>query len=300
MIIDPIDLNLIRQLELQGNISINAIINKFHITKEEILLRIKNLEDAGFINSYGVKLFLPRIVGGKWYWMCLAIETASKIKPEKSIPYLEEVVENITFPRGNSPDISLLLYTQNIKDTYKKIYKLPGVKYAEIYKIGEYDVSIPKVLLKKDWQLIAKLLVMSKLNYNRINELLYEPMSDTDVKLSNLIWNEKNREGIISIFPNFDWSIIKNYSHLHLAVTTKMMTKELRKIINRLGFSANITSRFKKRFLQIEFDVWGFSDLQVVINTIKEINKLTIEGCSFAHKNRICHEWIKNYINENL
>lgn len=300
MIIDPIDLKLIRQLELQGSVAINEITNKFHITEEEILLRIKNFEDSGFISSYGLKLFLPKIVGGKWFYVFAAIESAPKFKPEKSIPYLEEIVENITFPRGICPDKSLLLYTQDLKQTYKKIYKVPGVKYVEIYKVGEYNVVVPKVLLKKDWKLIAKLFVMSKLNYAKINSILLQPKSENDVMLSNLIWSKKNRKGIISVFPNFNWSIIKNYAHLHLSTATKMRTKDLRKIIKRIGFSANITSRFKKKYLQVEFDIWGFSDLQTIISPFQEIHKLTIEGVSFAYKNIICKDWIKNYINEKI
>jgi DNA-binding Lrp family transcriptional regulator len=300
VIIDPIDLKLIRQLELEGSIAINEITNKFHITEEEILLRIKNFEDLGFINSYGVKLFLPKITGGKWFYALVAVESTPKFKPEKSIPYLEEIVENITYPRGVCPDMSLLLYTEDLDDTYKKIYRVPGVKYAEIYKVGEYNVTVPQVLLKNDWKNIAKLFVMSKLNYMKINEILIKPKSETEVKLSSLIWSKKNRKGIISVFPNFNWSIIKNYTHLHLAVTTKMRTKDLRKIISKIGYSANITSRFKKKYLQVEFDIWGFNDLQKIISPLQDIPKLTIDGSSFAYRNIICKEWIKDYINEKI
>ena len=300
MIIDPIDLKLIRQLELQGSITTNEIVNKFHITKEEILLRVKNFEDSGFINNYGIKLFLPRIIGGKWYWVCAAIECTPKFRPEKTVPYIEESVENLTFPRGIGPDVSLLLYTQAPKEVYKRIYKTPEVKYVEIYKVDEYNVSVPKILLKSDWQLIAKLIVMSKLNYDKINALVYEPHSEPEIKLSGLIWSKNNPKGIISILPNFNWSIIKNYSHLHLAIATKIRSKDVRKVINELGFSANIISRFKKRYLQIEFDSWGFSDLQNIITSFRAIDKMTIEGCSFAHRNIIYTDWIKNFINEKI
>jgi DNA-binding Lrp family transcriptional regulator len=300
VIIDPIDLKLIRQLELEGSVAINEITNKFHITEEEIHLRIKNFEDSGFIDSYGLKLFLPKITGGKWFYVLVAVESTPKFKPEKSIAYLEEIVENITYPRGVCPDISLLLYTQDLNNTYRKMYKTPGVKYAEVYKAGEYNVTVPQVLLKNDWENIAKLFVMSKLNYTKINEILTKPKSETEVKLSSLIWSKKNRKGIISVSPNFNWSIIKNYTHLHLAVATKMRTKDLRKIMNKIGCSANITSRFKKKYLQVEFDIWGFNDLQNIISPLQEIPKLTIEGSSFAHKNSICKEWIKNYINEKI
>jgi DNA-binding Lrp family transcriptional regulator len=300
VIIDPIDLNIIRQLELHGSVSMSEIISKFHITRDEILLRIKNFEDSGFISRYGVKLFLPRIAGGKWYWICVAIETRSKIKPERTVPYLEEIVENNNIPGGSSPDLSLLFYTQNPKEIYKKIYRLGGVKYAEIYKIAEYDIAMPQILLKEDWQIIARFLVMAKLNYAKINEIISAPTSENDVKLSHLMWTRRNRKGIISVYPNFNWGIIKNFAHLHVAISTRMRVKELRRAINKLPCSANITSRFKKKFLQVEFDIWGFSDLQRILSSLLEIERLTIEGCSFAFKNQICNEWIKDYINKNL
>ena len=285
---------------MQGSVSVTEVINKFHITKNEILLRIRNFEDTNFISSYGIKLFLPKIAGGKWLWAYVAIESMQKIVPDESIPYLEEIVENLTYPPGVCPNVSLLLYTQSTNEIYKRIYKLPGVKYAELYKVGEYNVSVPQILPKNDWQLITKLLVMSKLNYGKIHAFLYEPRSDADVKLSRLIWHKKNPKGILSIFPNFNWSIIKNYTHLHLAVATKIRPKELRRIITRLGIAANIASRFKKTYLQVEFDAWSFADIQNAIVAFQELDGLSIEGCSFAHRNRICSEWIKAYINEKI
>lgn len=301
MIIDPIDLKLIRLMELHGNVSINEIIAKFQITKEEILLRIENFEDSGFIGCYGVKLFLPGITGGKWYWGCIVSETTSRFKAERSIPCLEEIVENLTFPAGVCPDVSLLFYTKKLSETYKIINKTPGIKYAEIYKIDEYNIKVPKILLKDDWQLIAQLYNdLSNLNYAKINTFVNEPKTADEVKLSRLIWSKKNRKGVISIFPGFNWSVIKNYMHLHIAVTTTIRKKELRRIVNKLGSSGNITSRFKKRYYQLEFDIWGFSDMQTTFKALREVPKLTIEGYSFAHKNRIYNDWIKEYLKEKI
>ena len=296
MIIDPIDLKLIRQLELQGSISVDEIVSKFHITREEIFLRIKNFEDSGFITDYGLKLFLPKIAGGRWFWGCAATEATARFKPEKSVPYLEEIVENLSFPIGVCPNVSLIFYTKNLREAYRVINKTPGLRYAEIYKIDEYNVSIPTVLTERDWQLIAQLYLMPKLHYSKINTILYEPKSDAEIKMSRLVWSKKNRKGVILLFPHFNWAIIKNYLHLHLAIITKMRSKELRRLVNKLGYSANITSRFKKRYLQIEFDVWGFSDMQTIIDSLERIGKMTIEGCSFAYKNRIYNEWIEDYI----
>lgn len=269
MIIDPIDIKLVRQLESQGGISLAEIIAKFHITKEEILLRIKNFEDTDFISGYGLKLLVPAIIGGKWFLGCASIESSGEIKPEANVPFLEEKIENLTFPAGVSPGLSILFYTQDLKNSYRLINKIPGLKYGEVYKVSEYNIVFPKMLLKDDWQIITEL-CNTKLNYKLIHSILYEPTSVADIKLSRLIWHKKNRHGVLSIYPNFNWSIIKNYLHLHLAVITKMRSKELKKIINNCGFSANITSKFKKQYLQLEFDAWGFSDIQTIISSLKK------------------------------
>ena len=301
MIIDPIDLHLIRQLELRGCVFVNEIIGKFQITKEEILLRIKNFEESGFISGYGLKLFFPRIVGGKWYWGCIALESTAAFKASRSVACLEEIVENITLPSGVCPDISLLFYTQSLQDTYKTINKTAGVKYAEVYKIDEYNVDVKQVLLKEDWEMITNLFdELPSITYQRIHTIVNSPTSDQDVRLSRTIWSKKNRKGVVSIFPNFDWSIIKNYLHLHVAVGTSIRVKELRSIVNNIGYSGNITSRFKKRYLQLEFDVWGFADMQRIMTSLQEIKKVTVEGVSFAYRNRIHNDWLEEYIKQQI
>lgn len=295
MIIDPIDLRIIRELELHGSVSVNEITGKFNISDEEVLSRIKNFEDSGFITNYGLKLSIPTITGGRWSWGCASIEAEPDVKPEKKIALLEESIENLSFPSGVAPNLSLIFYSRDLKDSYRTINKIPGIKYSEIYKIKEYNILMPRVLIKEDWRAIAELL-NSKLRYANIHSILFAPVLETDIKLSRLMWHKRNRQGIISIFPNFNWCVIKNFLHLHLAVVTSLRIKELGRIINSLGFSANITSRFKKRYLQLEFDIWGFGDFQTIIEALKDIKRLSVEGCSFAYKNKIYDEWIKEFI----
>jgi DNA-binding Lrp family transcriptional regulator len=74
MIIDPLDLKILRHLESQGFVPVDDIINKFHISRDEIFLRIKNFEEQGLITNYGVKLFTPAIAGGKWYRGCAFVD----------------------------------------------------------------------------------------------------------------------------------------------------------------------------------------------------------------------------------
>ncbi len=300
MIIDPIDLNLIRQLELQGTIPVQEFVSKFHITRREILQRVSNFEDAGLIRSYGFKLFLPGLHGGRWYWGCIAGDAGPRFKNPQAVPYLEEIVENMSFPSGVCPNISLLFYTRNLKDIKTLSGKLSGMKYAEVYKVGEYDITMPKIMLEQDWQVLLELYGENKLDYAMINAITNSPRSERELQLSRLVWTRKNRQGIMSIAPNFNWSVIKNYMHIHMAVVTKLRVKEIRRLLKEIGHVSNIASRFKKRYLQIEFDLWGFSDLKEVIYKLSQVDRISVEGCSFAYKNTVYDEWIKEYIQEQL
>ncbi len=259
MIVDAVDLKLIRSLELNGSISVTETIGKVQANEEEILLRISNFEESGFIRSYGMKLFIPGILGGTWYWGCLACETEIAQRIEKIMPITEEIVQNLIIPSGVCPDRSFLFYSQNLKESYKLTNRLSGIKYAEVYKIDEYDVKVPRLLLKEHWQAIAALHNrLPKIDYQTIHRIVNKPETESEVMLSRLIWTKKNRKGVMTLLPNFDWSVIKNYLHLHVAVSTKLRTKELLRLVNRIGFSGNITGRFKKRYYQIEFELWDF------------------------------------------
>ena len=300
MIIDPIDLNLIRQLELQGTIPVQEFMSKFHITRKEILLRVKNFEDSGLIQSYGFKLFLPGLYGGKWYWACIAGDATPRFKGEDKVPFLEEKVENMAFPSGVCPNLSLLFYTKNLREIKRLSDKLAGMKYAEVYTIGEYNITMPRVMLQEDWQTLADLCGKKSIDYALINRMTNHPKSDREIQLSRLIWTRNNRQGIMSIAPNFNWSVIKNYMHIHVAVVTKLRVKDLRRLLKEIGHVSNIASHFKKRYLQIEFDVWGFSDLKTIIYQLSQIDKLSVEGCAFAYRNTVFDEWVKEYIEQQV
>jgi len=274
--------------------------NKFHISRKEILLRMRNFEDSGLVRSYGFKLFLPGIHGGRWYWACIAGDATAKFKNRNSIPYLEEMVENLSFPPGVGPNVSLLFYTKNLRDIKILSNKLVGMKYSEVYKVGEYNVTLPRVLLQEDWQLLMEFYDTKNIDFDMIDSITNSPKSEREMKLSRLIWTRRNRHGILAIAPNFSWSVIKNYMHIHVAIVTTMRVKELRRLLKEIGFVGNIASRFKKRYLQIEFDIWGFSDMKVIFRQLSQVDRITIEGCSFAFKNTICDEWIKDYIHQQI
>uniref|UniRef100_A0A7C4TJJ0 Lrp/AsnC family transcriptional regulator n=1 Tax=candidate division WOR-3 bacterium TaxID=2052148 RepID=A0A7C4TJJ0_UNCW3 len=292
MIIDALDLKLLRHLEAQGTVPIDDIINKFHTPKEEIFLRIKNFEDEGLIFRYGIKFFIPLVTGGRWLRGCAFVDAEGEIDFSNRIPLLEEVIENITVPQGIMPNKSLLFYARDLKECYKILNRTPGVRYAEIYKIGEYDIPSDYELSKEEWHLISQIF-NSNLNFKRIIELTVNPKSDDDIRLSRMILHKGNRRGFISVIPEINWGIIKNFTHIHIAITTKLTGKNLKKLLKKIGCTSNIPIIFKKRYLQIESDLWGFSDFQNIISLLKNENKIILHGFSLACRNRIFDEWIK-------
>ncbi len=297
MIIDPLDLKILRHLESQGFVPIDDIINKFHISRDEIFLRIKNYEEQGLITTYGVKLFTPAIAGGKWYRGCAFVDADIEPDFKNVYPLIEEVIVNTTMPSGILPAYSYIFYGRDLKHCYRLINKTVGVKYVELYKIAEYNISIPRELTKEEWQLIDRL-IRSKITFDRIYEILENQGTDADVQLARLMLNRKNLRGIFSVFPNINWRIIKNFAHIHLAITTRMRPNELKRFLRKYGIPADIYSKFKKRYLQLEFDLWGFVDMTRVLNQLKRERRIAIQGISIADHNEICDDWIKTFIKE--
>lgn len=297
MIIDPIDLKILRHLEAQGYVPINEIINKFHITRDEILLRVKNFEERGLIKDYGIKLFTPSIAGGKWYRGCAFVDADFEPDLKNVYPLVEEVIVNTVIPSGILPAYSYIFYSRDLKHTYRLITKTRGVKYAELYKIAEYDVPVPREMTVEEWQLIYNL-SRSKISFDRIYQILDDPQNSCDIQLARLMLNRKNLYGVFSIFPNIDWSIVKNFSHIHFAISSRMRPNELKKFLRRHSVPADIFTKYKKKLIQFEFDLWGFADLTKVVNKLKMERRISVLGISIAHHNEICDEWIKNFVRE--
>ncbi len=297
MIIDPIDLKILRHLESQGYVPIDEIVSKFHIKHDEIFLRIQNFEEQGLIRGYGIKLFIPGIAGGKWYRGCAFVDADFEPEIARAYPLTEEMIVNTTIPHGILPSYSYFFYARDLKHCYRLLNKTFGVKYVEIYKIAEYNISVPYELTKEEWQLIYQVL-RSKINFARIYEITENPANDADVQLARLMQNRKNRHGVFSIFPNINWGLIKNFAHIHLAITTRMRPNELKKFLKQYVIPADIFSKFKKKYLQLEFDLWGFSDMIKILEQIKRERRITIHGISIANHNEICDDWIKSFLKE--
>ncbi len=297
MIIDPIDLRILRSLEAQGYVPMIEIINKFHITRDEICLRIQNFEEQGLLASYRIKLFIPAVAGGKWYRGCAFVDADLEPDIKNIYPLIEEVVVNTTIPPGVMPSYVYLFYTRDLKHSYRLMNKTFGVKYLELYKIAEYNFSVPRELAKEEWRLIFEL-IRTRLDFTRIYEILESPKSDDDIRLARLMLSRKNPRGIFSIFPNINWNIAKNFAHIHLAVTTKMRPTELKKFLKNNGIAADIYSKFKKKYIQLEFDLWGFHDMLRVFNQLRKERRIIIQGVSVAHHNEICDDWIRNLVKE--
>jgi len=297
VIIDPLDLKILRHLEAQGYVPIDEVINKFHIKQDEIFLRIQNFEENGLITGYGIKLFIPAIAGGKWYRGCAFVDADVEPEIAKIYPLTEEVIVNTTIPQGILPSYSYFFYARDLKHCYRLLNKSYGVKYVEIYKIAEYNISVPNELTREEWQLIYQL-TRSKITFSRIHEILANPTTDIDVQLARLMLNRKNRHGVFSIFPNINWNLIKNFAHIHLAITTRMRPNELKRFLRQHMIPADIFNKFKKKYLQLEFDLWGFSDMIKILEQIKRERRITIYGISIANHNEICDDWIKIFIKE--
>ncbi len=294
MVIDEIDLSIIRRLEYRGRFFLNRVREELKLEEEEVEKRIARLEGEGLIRGYRVSLLLPSLLGGRWIWAAALLITDSEDRVEgrirERITYSTEFIYNETLPWGVGANLVVLFYTQDLRKSLEEFKRTEGVEWVELYKIKEYSFPIALQLSKEEIQLIEALKASPK----------PEPLTQSfnpswvEAKLDRLIWREESPEGIIFVLPEFNWEVVSNFLHIHFFLEA---STDLKPILDKEGFQmVSYGNKFRDRYFQIESDVWGFDEFTRRVHTLKKIKGVKLSGLSFWRGNRVESSWVGDVI----
>lgn len=294
MVIDKIDLSIIRRLEYRGRFFLNKLGEEFRLEGREIKERVARLEGEGLIRSYKVSILLPSFLGGRWIWAAALLIADSRDdveeKIKEKITYPTEFIYNEALPWGVGANLVVLFYTQDLRKSLEEFKRTEGVEWVELYKIKEYSFPIALQLSQEEGQLIRALEVSPK------PESLTESFNPSwvEAKLDRLIWREESPEGIIFVLPEFNWEVVSNFLHIHFFLE---ISTDPKAILDRKGFQVvSYGNRFRDRYFQVESDVWGFDELARRIHTLKKIKGVKLSGLSFWRGNRVESSWVGDVI----
>jgi DNA-binding Lrp family transcriptional regulator len=301
MRIDQIDLKIIREVENGGRIFLDKIgsaLDGLNIKKDEIESRLARIESERLIQGYKVTIRIPPLLGGDWIWGC-ALAVISE--PEKAIdqivknlPFVMEIMQNISVPDGIGPNLGILFYTKDFSTSAQFLRELTELNYVEFYKLREYSFPIPAPLSSGEKGLLRELYANPTASHEELSRLTNQDLVWVKEKLSRLITSPEyivtdatDDVGIMQVLPELDWRVCENFCHIHF-----LIEKGTEK--NCLGhneFQPVLTGRpFRERFCQIETDLWGFDQLGAKLKTLKQSN-VNVKGIILAETNHVVNHW---------
>jgi len=306
MLIDALDLKIIRAIENGGKIFQNnlaPILAEPNLKNEDIVTRLSRIESEQLIKDYKTTICVPRFMGGDWALSCALGITN---KPENTInqisqklPFVIEIIQNVSLPEGYSPNFSVLFYTKEFPTSQQFLKEFDALSYVEIYKLREYSYPIPPPLTVEEKKLLLEIYKKPTVQFQELSQLFGQDLVWIKTKVLNLVSNPENLEndssneiGFIQILPEIDWSDCENFRHIHFLVEKNSCPNLPKNNEFQLVLSGQ---SFRGKFCQIENDIWGYNQLVAKLNILKQAG-INIHGIILAQSNHVINQWVRKLI----
>lgn len=303
MIIDLIDLKIIRELEIGKRMFPDLAIRKLSILKEEFFSRIARLEATGLIKNYKASLFIPPLLGGDWsFGGGVGITSNPEIVTEQitqGLPFVVEFWHNFAFPLGIGPNLSFSFYSKDLPTSAQFIKEIKELDYLEVYKLREYSFPIPFPLSTDDKKLLREINLAPTISLAALANVINQDISWTQEKLKRLITNPdcidavSNTDfSVMQILPELNWRVCENFCHTHFIIEPYGSKLP----VPNSDFQIVLEGRaFREKFYQLEADLWGLNQLVSKLNII-QLSNVKIKGITFAESNLVINHWVPNLL----
>lgn len=329
MIIDLIDLNIIRELENGCRAFPGLVIKKLNITKEDFFSRLARLESIGLIKDYKASVFIPALVGGDWLLGCgigitpnqeKAFEHLTQVLPACAStcavgtadrhadgPFLLEVWQNISFPVEFGPNLSFTFYCKDLPSVEQFVGEFDHFSYIEFYNLRKYSFPVPLPLATDEKKLLRAINANPTVVFNesacaeadRLVNIVNQEPPWIEEKLNRLMSNHDHFDdrsygvaGIMQILPELNWQICENFCHIHFMVEHP----DAKLPMPNSDFQIVLAGKpFRDKFYQLESDFWGFDQLASKLRIIQQ-SGFKIKGFVLAGSNIIINSWTQSLL----
>lgn len=293
MRIDAVDLRIIRRIENHGVPDRTVLARRLELPEEMVAERLRRLRKGGVIKGFGVSFFYPPLLGGEWYWALAQIEAAAPLEHlrhqlGKVLPHITDIAQHRSLPVGYCPNVTTLFYSQDPKRDLLLLKRVRAVQYVELYRISRFSFPVKRELSKIEWSILTTLYRNPDVDPSELAEHAKLSEREAAAKKANLLWDEENKTGIALILPNLDWTRVSNFMHVHVGLETSLTEGKLVRLLKSRGIdTVPYTPWFKKKYFQIERDIWALEQFVELFNLLGKIKKLTVMGVVMAKDVRI-------------
>jgi len=306
MLIDAIDLKIIRAIENGGKIFQNHLapfLTESNLKNEEIVTRLTRIETGQLIKDYKTTIRIPLFMGGDWTLgcaLCIANNPETIINQiSQKIPFVIEIMQNVSIPEGYGPNLSILFYTKDFPTSQQFLKEFDTLSYVEIYKLRDYSFPIPSPLAAREKKLLIEIYNNPTVQFQELSQLIDQDLTWVKTKVSSLVTNPENFEndlfneiGIIQILPEIDWGDCENFRHIHFLVKKS----SCRNFPENDEFQLVLSGQsFRGKFCQIETDIWGVGQLGAKLKILQQ-SGISIQGIVLAQSNYVINHWVGNLL----
>ena len=297
MQIDRTDLNILRAIEWGGIVSHNTALRKLKLEDAEIRRRLKRMRDEKMVKSFHASVFVPPLLGNKWVWGCALIQTRKPADVAAAvrvrIPFVTELMFNASLPAAVGPNLSLLFYATNFSEVKRFLNEVPDIDYVEVYQIARYDFPLAQRFSSDESRLLRAIVAHPDAPLAELARVVRKPEDWTQAKLDRLVWDPENPNGVILVLPEVDWRTVENYVHVHFLLELSVTTKSVIDEAAKGGLVPVLDGQlFRDKYLQLESDVWGFSELLARKDALGGIAGINLAGLLIAEGNLVVSDWV--------
>ncbi|RKX71308.1 hypothetical protein DRP53_02110 [candidate division WOR-3 bacterium] len=253
--------------------------------------RINTLIEAGIIESFGIRLFLPLLIGGRWSLALFKI-SGLQTDPLHKIEFPIELGQNRSIPAGLLPELTITCYAQDPKEELARIKELKP-EYVELEILREFDFPIAFPLSTEEKAIIEVLIEKPLSTINEIATKLSISSAQVRAKLSRLQLDE-NQKGVMTIVPTINWSRIENFIHLHIGVETGLSEEMIQGRLKEIGLES--AGWYRATIYQLEFDLWEPIGLVQILRRLSDIPDLRLAGLLIAERSIVQDHWIRRVV----
>lgn len=281
MKIEKKDLEFLRKLELGIDLT------------KGVPDQIRIFEESEIVDSFGIRLFLPPIIGGKWFFILARISGLDKRIVEK-FEFPIEMGINLSIPENVFPELTISYYTQDPKKEDEIIADMKPVHY-ETTILNEYDYPICMPLSHEEINILEILLETPIITMKDIATKLDLSPATVRAKLSRLQLDENNK-GFLTVVPSINWFKIENFVHLHIGIDSGLSHEMFKERLK--DFNLAIAGWYRGTIYQLEYDLWEPTGLNKVLHRLKTIKDTKLAGLLIAQKSIVVDHWISGLIRD--
>ncbi len=301
VVLEPADLKALRIAEVWGWFPEEAELSPAGLDEAEYGRRLERLLQGGLIRSFHLTLVVPPLLGGNWVMAALQVKSDDPHSLAEDIvsrlPFVTEIFINTSLPSGIGHSLALIFYSRDFKNETRFIQNFSATSEVEVFRVEEYTFPVSLPLSREERAFLQFLYQNPTLPPGEIARSFGQSVNWVKAKISRLYWSRNNPAGVFRMQPSIDWSRCANFGHFHFLLETGHKPEMLEKMIAGQGFELVFWGRTgKRRYVEVESDVWGVADLLDRVSFLEKINGVRVAGVVHNRETIINDRWVKNIV----